>query len=402
MKLSQTALSKRLATCLSFALHSADSVVMKKKNSGGPGHPGREWLVLGDNGLKSVRKLLEDISGNKGERDGNQLIDALKKMGMFSYIRTVFVWQDLEICKQFVLNWSRKRKTTRVNDVEIDVNFGTFMEATGLQCEEHTVISEDADRRAEAPDNSSVLMSMMAKRLENKSSVRLDDFKGSWLQDLLLLFRNTIWMQSSLREEYLSPPLLQYVSKALNGKRLSLGKLIHDKFACEIARLQHASSLGEQPKNVLMTSAGPVICFLYAHAVLTRSLASLDVLPSVAGEKTMKVSIEFRQEQTRKIIYNGERRVPKKSEDESCVKEGRVSGMPAKLSSREVTSSCQLHHPAKKRRLQESVPASSLPRDSSTIEGWAAKVLELKVKIARQSYELAQCRLRLFKERPAA
>ncbi|KAL3681876.1 hypothetical protein R1sor_024832 [Riccia sorocarpa] len=378
------------------------SVVMKKKNSGEPGHPGREWLVLWDNGLKSVRKLLDDISGNKGEGNGNQIIDALKKIGLLSFIGTVFVWQDLEICKQFVLHWSQKTTTTRVNDVEIDVSFDTFMEATGLQCEEHTVISEDADRRAEASDNASVLMAMMVERLTNKSGVSLDDFKGSWLQDLLLLLRNTTWMQSNLEKKHLSPSLLRYVSEALNGKRLRLGKLIHDKFACEIARLHHASPLGEHPKNVVTTSVGPVICCLYAHAVLTRSLASLDVLPSFAGKEkvSMKVSIEFRHEETSEIIYKGERRVPQKSEEESCVKEETVSGMPAKLSSRsrQVTSYSQLHHLAKRRRMQESVPASSLPRDSSTIEGWAAKVLELECTIARQNSELAQCRLRLFKE----
>ncbi|KAL3681864.1 hypothetical protein R1sor_024820 [Riccia sorocarpa] len=376
----------------------------------------REWLVLWDDGLKLVRNLVEDSSGDKGEEDGDQrIIKVLKKLGLLSFIRTVFIGQDVEICKQFVLHWSQKKKTTRVNGVQIDVSFGKFMEATGLQCEEDTVISEDADQREEASDHASVQIAMIGadervKSVMKKKVVSLDDFNGSWLQDLLLLLRNTIWMKSKLSDRRLSAGLLQFVSKGMSGERWPPGKLIHKNFISELARLQSRSSFGEnplldQPVKVLTTSVGPIICFLYAHAVLTRSLANLDVLPSFAGDKIMKISIEFRQGMTRKISYEGERRVPQKFEDDSCAEQETVSGMPSKLSSLKVTSSsCQLHRPGKRRRVQDSVPASSLPRDSSTIEGWASstlvssKVLELECTVARQNSELAQYRLRLFKE----
>ncbi|KAL2619960.1 hypothetical protein R1flu_000165 [Riccia fluitans] len=198
----------------------------------------------------------------------------------------------------------------------------------------------------------------------------------------------------------LAPDVLRFLCDALSLKRFTWSKIIHMKFLGEVVRL-HGQSLSGRRSPRGKTACGPLMCFLYAHAVLTRSLADLDDLLSFTGEKIMKVSVEFPGEKTRKIVYEGQRHVSRKSEEDGFKQDG-SSRMPSAITSLEVATS-QFNHSGKRSRLVEQcVPSISLPKDSLTIEGWAANVLELECTIARQNAELAESRLLVFKQGEAS
>ncbi|KAL3681884.1 hypothetical protein R1sor_024840 [Riccia sorocarpa] len=317
-------------------------------------------LVLWNFGLKTVRNLLED--GNKLRNERNQrVLDALRKIGLFNFMRTVFKWQMWEISSQFVLHWNQTEKKTRVDDVEIDASFRTFVKATGLQAEESAFAAEDAKQGDRPCDNASA--QKIWERLDHKCVVTLEDFKDPWLQDLLLLLSTTIGMKTTFPTR-LAPDLLETVAEALSGKRVRWSKIIHDKFICEVSRLKHGSQSGikrhpDGSIKVLRTVAGPVMCFLYAHANHTRALAELDGLLPSPREKSVKVSADFQGEP-------GENVVPKPEDAEGQEgKQDGISKMPFRLASQEVVTSHFASTPKKSKLTDHGLPSVTLPASSS-------------------------------------
>ncbi|KAL2619962.1 hypothetical protein R1flu_000167 [Riccia fluitans] len=323
-------------------------------------------LVLWNFGLKTVRNLMEDGKTLRNER-GQRVLDALSKIGLFNFMRQVFKWQMWEVSSQFVLHWNQTEKKTRVDDVEIDASFRTFVKATGLQAEESAMAAEDENHSERPCDNTSA--QKIWKRLDNKCVVTLEDFTDPWLQDLLLLLSTTIGMKTTFPTR-LAPDLLETVAEALSGKRVRWSKIIHDKFICEVSRLKHGSMTGvkrhpDGTVKVLRTVAGPVMCFLYAHANHTRALAELDGLLPSPREKSVKVPIEFQGEPGECAPKTEE------AEDhEGGSRQDAVSRLLSGLISQEVVTN-QLGPPPKKSKLPDhslplvTVPTSSSPPSSS-------------------------------------
>ncbi|KAL3681873.1 hypothetical protein R1sor_024829 [Riccia sorocarpa] len=351
-----------------------------------------EWLILSERGLDLVSTQVKDGSKKTNER----VKDALAMIGLLNYIWRIYTWQQQEICCDFVLHWNETEKKTVVNGLEIDVSGETFVKVTGLETEENSGDADQEDLFSEYVSLRSLQRMREGNNYES-TGVLLTKFREPWLRDLLTLLSVTVGMECNNLNRA-APHVIQLVFESVSDNQFRRNQMIHYNFTYEVSRMQSMWESSQRRPIREETAAGPVMCFLYAHAILTRSLASVDGLLWFAGEKTMRIAIEFPGGKTKKITFEGERRVPSKSViksvglEEECLMEEASAG----LTSLEVTSR-ELAHPAKRNRLLEQcLPSRCLPTDLLTLEGWAAKVLELECTIARQNAELAENRLRLF------
>ncbi|OAE27405.1 hypothetical protein AXG93_2015s1340 [Marchantia polymorpha subsp. ruderalis] len=353
-----------------------------------------KWrLLLLSVGLYRVRNIVTHGSKLLDDRD-KQIFEALTKIGLFDFMRTVWKWQKVEICDEFVHNWNGQDKKTVVNNTEIDVSLQSFVMVTGLLAEESAMAPEDPKHGTNG-SRSEACFEVTAKRRDGSNKQLVASMDDPVLRDLLFLLSETVWMKTTeLKRVPLD--LMTYVTEAMAGKKFRWSKILHTKFLTELGRL-HAQSqdLSDGLIRVSKTVAGPVMCFLYIHAKL-KAEALADLSGTVVHYREGKV-IDAKIEDGSKEEHGSRSGV---ADQKDQAKEEKALGPRTPTSRTKFKLYTQVTREKRKDLSDEDEESFmiDLPECSSLADSLAANVLQLECLIARKHAELAECKLRLYAE----
>ncbi|KAL2620706.1 hypothetical protein R1flu_000911 [Riccia fluitans] len=269
-------------------------------------------LQLSSRGLVAVRALLD----HQGRNPEMQILQVLEEIGLQAFIREAWVYQDQEVSQQFVDNLNFQSHSTTVHGIHIDLDLGSFLEASGFKNYSTYRASDRSNSWSPAKSSATRCAALFAVPGVKWKHASIASCKDELVRELLALLSTTIWFSCVKRPSRAPRDLVNLVLEALDGAEFNWADCIYYEFVAELKRLQ---TLRHGSHNYVLTHAGPLMYFLYVRSKLRPESAS-QFLPQVASisqrlENTKLKTLGVSKGNLQASTYGGVLAMRLKSED---------------------------------------------------------------------------------------